>query len=140
MPQSSLSQTPLFQHILMSLPSLRGQIKDAVTASTKQWLLVIRNRTGEVGKLALEAMESRTRRWRSRRERDPMLRLSRVGSAVETVSYETTDGAYRNSFFVFVYLMPVDMVLETLKVDFRPLHQSIHIYTTLDSLDRKSVV
>ncbi|KAH9002467.1 exocyst complex component sec15 subunit [Lactarius hatsudake] len=124
MPQSSLSQTPLFQHILMSLPSLRGQIKDAVTASTKQWLLEIRNLTGEVGKLALEAMESRTRRWRSRREKDPMLRLSRVGSAVETVSYETTD----------------DMVLETLKVDFKPLYQSIHIYSTLDSLDelRKS--
>ncbi|KAF8488489.1 exocyst complex component sec15 subunit [Russula emetica] len=124
MPQSSLSQTPLFQHVLMSLPSLRGQIKDAVTASTKQWLLEIRNLTGEVGKLALEAMESRTRRWRSRREKDPMLRLSRVGSAVETVSYETTD----------------DMVLETLKVDFKPLYQSIHIYTTLDSLDelRKS--
>lgn len=124
MPQSSLSQTPLFQHILMSLPSLRGQIKDAVTASTKQWLLEIRNLTGEVGKLALEAMESRRRRWRSRREKDPMLRHSQVGSAVETVSYETTD----------------DMVLETLKVDFKPLHQSIHIYTTLDSLDelRKS--
>lgn len=84
----------------MSLPSLRGQIKDAVTASTKQWLLEIRNLTGEVGKLALEAMESRTRRWRSRREKDPMLRLSRVGSAVETVSYETTDGAYHASIFV----------------------------------------
>jgi|SRR5712671_4421166 len=101
MPQSSLSQTPLFQHILMSLPSLRGQIKDAVTASTKQWLLEIRNLTGEVGKLALEAMENRTRRWRSRREKDPMLRLSRVGSAVETVSYETTDGAYHVSSFIF---------------------------------------
>ena len=34
----------------------------------------------------------------------------------------------------------VDMVLETLKVDFKPLYQSIHIYTALDSLDelRKS--
>ncbi len=32
------------------------------------------------------------------------------------------------------------MVLETLKVDFKPLYQSIHIYATLDSLDelRKS--
>jgi len=32
------------------------------------------------------------------------------------------------------------MVLETLKVDFKPLYQSIHIYTALDSLDelRKS--
>jgi exocyst complex component 6 len=36
--------------------------------------------------------------------------------------------------------MSVDMVLETLKVDFKPLYQSIHIYSTLDSLDelRKS--
>ncbi|KAI0250002.1 exocyst complex component sec15 subunit [Lactifluus subvellereus] len=124
MPQSSLSQTPLFQHILTSLPSLRGQIKVSVTASTKQWLLEIRNLTGDVGRLALEAMENRTRRWRSRREKDSMLRLNRVGSAVETVSYETTD----------------DMVLEALEVDFKPLYQSIHIYTTLDSLDelRKS--
>jgi hypothetical protein len=85
----------------MSLPSLRGQIKDAVTASTKQWLLEIRNLTGEVGKLALEAMENRTRRWRSRREKDAMLRLSRVGSAVEAVSYETTDGAYHVPYFIF---------------------------------------
>lgn len=125
----------------MSLPSLRGQIKDAVTASTKQWLLEIRNQTGEVGKLALKAMENRTRRWWSRREKDPMLRASRVGSAVETVSYETTDGAYHTSSFVsFTSHASVDMVLETLKVDFKPLYQSIHIYTTLDSLDelRKS--
>ena len=140
MPQSSLSQTPLFQHILTSLPSLRGQIKDAVTASTKQWLLEIRNVTGEVGKLALEAMESRTRRWRSRREKDPMLRLSRVGTAVETVSYETTDGACHTSFSFRLPHVSADMVLETLKVDFKPLYQSIHIYTTLDSIDelRKS--
>ena len=89
----------------MSLPSLRGQIKDAVTASTKQWLLEIRNLTGEVGRLALEAMDNRTRRWRSRREKDPMLRLSRVGSAVEAVSYETTDGASHFSSFVHAYVL-----------------------------------
>ena len=84
----------------MSLPSLRGQIKDAVTASTKQWLLEIRNLTGEVGKLALDAMENRTRRWRSRKEKDSMFRLSRVSSAVETVSYETTDGASHLSYLI----------------------------------------
>lgn len=57
----------------------------------KQWLLEIRNVSAEVGKLAMEAMEARIRRWRSRRERDPLLRSSRVGSAVETVTYEKTD-------------------------------------------------
>jgi hypothetical protein len=91
MPPTSLSQTPFFQHLLSSLPSLRGQIKDAVTASMKQWLLEIRNISAQVGKLALDAMELRTKRWKSRREKDPLLRMSRVGSAVEMVTYEKTE-------------------------------------------------
>jgi hypothetical protein len=91
MPPSSLSQTPFFQYLLSSLPSLREQIKDAVTASMKQWLLEIRNISAEVGGLALEAMETRTRRWRARRDKDLTLRTSRVGSAVEMVSYENRE-------------------------------------------------
>ena len=73
---------------MSSLPSMRTPIKDAVTASTKQWLLEIRNVSGQVGKLAIEALEMRTKKWRARREKDPMLKLSRVGSAVEAVSHE----------------------------------------------------
>lgn len=91
MPPTSLSQTPLFQHLLSSLPSLRAQIKDAVTASVKHWLLDIRNVSSQIGQLALEAMETRTRRWRSRREKDPLLKQSRVGSAVEVMTYEKTE-------------------------------------------------
>ena len=60
----------------------------------KQWLLEIRNVSAQVGKLALEFMEARTRRWRTRREKDPMLRMSRVGSAVEMVTYEKTEGKF----------------------------------------------
>ena len=70
---------------------MRGQIKDAVTASMKQWLLEIRNISAQVGKLALETMEARSRRWRARKDKDPMLRLTRVGSAVEMVTYEKTE-------------------------------------------------
>ncbi|KAJ3518083.1 hypothetical protein NLJ89_g99 [Agrocybe chaxingu] len=117
MPPTSLSQTPFFQHLLSSLPSLRGQIKDAVTASMKQWLLEIRNISAEVGRLAVESMESRTRRWRQRREKDPLLRSNRVGSAVELVTYEKIE--YNDK----------------LHVDFKPLFECIHIYTTLDSLN-----
>jgi exocyst complex component 6 len=101
MPPTSLSQTPLFQHLLSSLPSLRTQIKDAVTASTKQWLLDIRTVSGEVGKLAIEAMEARTRRWRARRERDPMIKHSRVGNAVELVTYEKTECMSLQFFLTF---------------------------------------
>ncbi|KAG6879204.1 hypothetical protein C0992_004443 [Termitomyces sp. T32_za158] len=110
MPSTSLSQTPFFQHLLSSLPSLRAQIKDAVTASMKQWLLEIRNVSAEVGRLASEAMETRTRRWRSRREKDPSLRQSQVGSPVEMITYEKTEY-------------------------FTPLFECIHIYTTLNSLE-----
>lgn len=60
----------------------------------KQWLLEIRNVSGLVGKLALEAMDYRTRKWRSRREKDSMLRLSRVGSAVEMVIQERSDSEF----------------------------------------------
>ncbi|KAF7985236.1 hypothetical protein HWV62_7888 [Athelia sp. TMB] len=121
MPPTSLSQTPFFQHLLSSLPSVRGQIKDAVTASMKQWLLEIRNISAQVGKLALEAMEARSRRWRARKDKDPMLRLTRVGSAVEMVTYEKTEYNVLDN--------------DKLKVDFQPLYQCIHIYTALDSLD-----
>ena len=91
MPPASLSQTPLFQHLMSSLPSLRGQIKDAVTATMKQWLLDVRNNSGQIGRLALDAMDIRTRKWRIRRDREPSLRQSRVGSAVETVVYEKVE-------------------------------------------------
>jgi hypothetical protein len=138
MSPTSLSQTPFFLHLLTSIPSLRRQIKDAVTASMKQWLLEIRNISGRVGELALEAMEARTRRWRSRREKDPLLKLNRVGSAVEMVTYEKTEC----SFFILnvmctVYNLATDNVLDNdkLQVDFKPLYQCIHIYTALDSLD-----
>lgn len=57
----------------------------------KQWLLEIRTVSAEVGKLAVEAMEARTRYWRTRREKDPLLRMSRVGSAVELVTYEKNE-------------------------------------------------
>ncbi|PFH51362.1 hypothetical protein AMATHDRAFT_40154 [Amanita thiersii Skay4041] len=121
LPAPTLSQTPFYQYISSSLPSLRTQIKDAVTASMKQWLLEIRNVSAEVGSLAMEAMETRVRRWRTRRERDPILRTSRVGSAVETITYEKTD------FNVFDN--------DKLRVDFKPLYECIHIYAALNSLD-----
>ncbi|KAJ8086836.1 Rab GTPase-binding exocyst subunit S15 [Marasmius tenuissimus] len=120
LPQTSLSQTPFYQHLLSSLPSLRTQIKNAVTAGMKQWLLEIRNNSGNVGQLSLEAMDARTRRWRARREKDPLLRMSRVGSAVELVTYEKTEFNVLDN--------------DQLRIDFKPLYQCIHIYTALESL------
>lgn len=103
----------------------------------KEWLLKIRENSGDIGRLALEGMENRTRRWRSRRERDPLLRMSRVGSAVELVTYEKTECKCSIAdFFAYANIL-ADNVLDNdrLSVDFKPLYQCIHIYTALDSLD-----
>lgn len=72
---------------------MRAQIKDAVTASLRTCLLDIREASADVGKLALDAMRQRTRRWRSRRDKEPVLKNLRVGSAVELVTNEKIECA-----------------------------------------------
>ncbi|KAG8961089.1 hypothetical protein FRC03_005785 [Tulasnella sp. 419] len=121
LPQTSLSQTPFFEHLLSSLPSLRAQIKDAVTASMKSWLLEIRNTSGLVGRLALDAMKTRARRWKTRQEKDHLLKPSKVGSPVELVISEKLEYNVLDN--------------DQISIDFKPLYQCIHIYTTLDSLE-----
>jgi hypothetical protein len=68
-----------------TVPSTRSQIKDAVTRDFKSWLFEARNESRNVGRLALEAMEQRNRRWKARKAKDTdgTLRLARVGSPIE---------------------------------------------------------
>ncbi|CAG7848707.1 SubName: Full=Related to secretory pathway protein (Exocyst complex protein Sec15) {ECO:0000313/EMBL:CCA69070.1} [Serendipita indica DSM 11827] len=121
LPTSSLSQTPFFNHLLASLPSYRTQIKDAVTASLKTWLFDLRNVSRQVGSLALEAMDLRSKRWAQRKEKEPQLKLCRLGGAVELITYEKVE------YDVFDN--------DKLQVDFKPLYQSILIYTALEMLE-----
>ncbi|KAH7343400.1 exocyst complex component, sec15 subunit [Rhizoctonia solani] len=121
LPFSSISQTPFLDHILASLPSLRAQIKGAVTSEHNSWLLTVREVTGEVGELALAAVEERARRWRTRREREGLSYTNRVGCAVELVTNEKVEYDVLNN--------------DRIVVDFKPLYQSIHIHTALDALD-----
>ncbi|KAB5596325.1 Exocyst complex component Sec15 [Ceratobasidium theobromae] len=121
LPFSSISQTPFLDHILASLPSLRAQIKGAVTSEHNSWLLTVRELTGQVGQLALAAVDERARRWRPRREREALSYSNRVGCAVELVTNEKVEYDILNN--------------ERIAVDFKPLYQSIHIHTALDALD-----
>ncbi|CEL63695.1 Exocyst complex component 6B OS=Mus musculus GN=Exoc6b PE=2 SV=1 [Rhizoctonia solani AG-1 IB] len=121
LPFSSISQTPFLDHILASLPSLRAQIKGAVTSEHNSWLLTVREVTGEVGNLALTAVEERARRWRARRDREGLSYTNRVGCAVELVTNEKVEYDILNN--------------DRIVVDFKPLYQSIHIHTALDALD-----
>jgi len=113
------------------------QIKDAVTAAKNTWLLELRNVSGQVGLLALEAMDLRTRRWKARKDKDPQLKLSRVGGAVELITNEKVEcEPFIDTAREHTNPPTIDNVLdnEKLKVDFKPLYQCILIYTALDSL------
>lgn len=159
LPPSSISQTPLYEHILSSLPSLQKEIKSAVTATEKNWLLDVRQASGQVGKLALDQMESRTRKWKSKQERDPGLRHMQVGGAVELVNHEKVECEWMCSYLRFVFfprpksisqdrpvtntmisLSPSYVTMTTvdplsndhIQLDFKPLLQCIHIYDALN--------
>jgi hypothetical protein len=94
----------------------------------------------EIGKLALESMRQRTRRWRSRREKEPALKNLRVGSAVELVTNEKVEResalrGFRPSGLDMSDICSVNLLdNDKVKLDFAPLHQSIHIYTALLAL------
>ncbi|OCF36896.1 hypothetical protein I316_01494 [Kwoniella heveanensis BCC8398] len=118
LPPPSISQTPFYAHILSSLPSLRLSIKDAVTASTKTWLFDVRESGAKVGKLALEQMAARIKKWRAKREKEGGVRLARVGGALELVHNERVE------------FDPLDN--EEIQIDFKPLYQCIHIYEALE--------
>lgn len=91
LPPPSISGTPFYAHILSSLPSLRLSIKDAVTASTKSWLFDVRESGAAVGRLALEQMSGRIKKWKARREKEGGVRLARVGGALELVNNERVE-------------------------------------------------
>lgn len=91
LPPPSISNTPFYLHLVSSIPSLRLSIKDAVTASTKSWLFDIRESSALVGKLALEQMGARIKKWRAKREKEGGIRLARIGGALELVYNERSE-------------------------------------------------
>ncbi|SYW85213.1 related to secretory pathway protein (exocyst complex protein Sec15) [Ustilago bromivora] len=107
------------KHMMEGIPQMRNQVKMGVTKEMKEWLYEVREKSRTVGQLALEAMESRQKRWRVKAQRDPLLRLAKVNSAIELVVNERTEYNFVDN--------------EKVKVDFRPLYQCIHIHDALDA-------
>jgi len=108
-----------------------------VTAANIQWLTDVRDKSEETGKLALEAMRVRSRRWRSRKEKEPMFRSSRVGSAVELVTHDKieSEGPVLLSMSTLTDSRSDNLLNnDQVSINFEPLHQAILIYTTLSIL------
>ncbi|EST08300.1 Exocyst complex subunit Sec15-like protein [Kalmanozyma brasiliensis GHG001] len=106
------------RHMLDGIPQMRGQVKAAVTREMKEWLFEVREKSRTVGQLALETMENRQKRWRVKTQRDPLLRLAKVNSAIELVVNERAEHNFVDN--------------DRVSIDFRPLYQCIHIYDALD--------
>ncbi|KAJ9099706.1 hypothetical protein QFC20_005640 [Naganishia adeliensis] len=119
LPPSTISSTPFYQQIMLSIPLFRTEIKSSVTAEQNAWLLGIRESSPLVGQLALRHMEVRARKWKSKVERDGNVKQVRIGSAIELVNNEKSEFNPLNN--------------EHISMDFKPLLQCIHIYDALNS-------
>ncbi|KAE8215560.1 hypothetical protein CF327_g1211 [Tilletia walkeri] len=104
--------------MLEGIPQTRERIRAAVTREMKEWLFEAREKSRTVGRLALDAMELRQKRWKAKAQKDPMLSLAKVNSAIELVVNERIEYNFVDN--------------EHVKIDFKPLYQCIHIYDVLN--------
>ena len=120
-----LMQHELAQMIRDSIPNVRERVSMDVTKQLKSWMYDVREKSGAVGRIALETMEARQQRWRHRSQKDPMLRMSSINSPIEQIVNERVE----------VNFLQNDKV----QVDFKPLYQCIHIYEVLDQREKLQV-
>ncbi|KAL4399832.1 Rab GTPase-binding exocyst subunit S15 [Malassezia pachydermatis] len=118
---------PLMHHELAQLvrdniPDIRERIRAEVTKELTGWMFDVREKSGAVGRIALETMEARQQRWRHRSQKDPMLRMSSINSPIEQLVNERIEVNFLDN--------------EKVKVDFKPLYQCIHIYEVLDQREQ----
>lgn len=110
------------QRLRDNIPDIRERIQREVIKQLKGWMFDVRAKSGAIGRVALETMEARQQRWRSRSQKDPMLRMSSINSPIEQVMNEKIDVNFLENEYV--------------QIDFEPLYQCIHIYEVLHQRER----
>ncbi|KAJ3045438.1 hypothetical protein HDV00_010308 [Rhizophlyctis rosea] len=105
------------------IPRLQDKIQDAVLQEMKEWFVRIRENTQKIGKLALEhtaVKQEHIREKRARQARGATVSASSVnlGTSFEMVINEEDESDALNN--------------DEIKVDFRPLHQCLHIHDVLN--------
>ncbi|KAI7856535.1 exocyst complex subunit Sec15-like-domain-containing protein [Circinella umbellata] len=99
------------EHISKGVPLTQKMVKDDVTIQLREWLATVRGVSREIGSLAMQRMQERQDRWRTKTADNPKLRYLQhhnVNSAIEMVVNEGLES-----------------------IDFEPLYRCIHIYDTL---------
>ncbi|KAA1138829.1 hypothetical protein PGTUg99_017684 [Puccinia graminis f. sp. tritici] len=109
-----------------ALPNEKIRIREEVTKQLNSWLYDARQQSQQLGRLALEALELRDRRWKARKDRlnsqdtASMALLVNLNTPVEIAVSERHD---------YHVLDSGDGSL----IDFGPLYLAIHIHETLDA-------
>ena len=107
------------RHLLLSIPNSIQQIRNTVTKEMKSWLFAAREASRNIGRLTLEAMLLRSRRWAARKAKDVdgTLRLARINGSVELAFSERHEVNVLDS--------------EHADLEFKPLYQSILVHDLL---------
>ncbi|CAO3659662.1 unnamed protein product [Rhizopus microsporus] len=104
--------------LAQGVPIMQNTIKATVTMELKEWLARVREISREIGQLAMQRMQERQDRWRSRTSENPRLKNlqhHQVNSAIEMVVNEGLETS----------------ILDEVNIDFEPLYKCIHVYSTL---------
>ncbi|RCH83819.1 hypothetical protein CU098_000044, partial [Rhizopus stolonifer] len=119
--QDRLGQTTQYtfaKMLVQGVPVMQNNIKATVTIELKEWLARVREISREIGHLAMQRMQERQERWRSKTTENPKLKNlqhHQVNSAIEMVVNEGLETS----------------ILDEVNIDFEPLYKCIHVYDTL---------
>ncbi|KAL0074521.1 exocyst complex subunit Sec15-like-domain-containing protein [Phycomyces blakesleeanus] len=107
-----ISNYSFTQRLEKGVPVMQNTIKGTVTVELKEWLARVREVSREIGSLAMQRMQERQDRWRTKTIENPKLKNLQhhnVNSAIEMVVNEGQE----------------------FSIDFEPLYRCIHVYDTL---------
>lgn len=88
------------------IPVMQNSIKGTVTVELKEWLARVREISREIGNLAMQRMQERQDRWRSKTTENPKLKNlqhHQVNSAIEMVVNEGLESMFflRQNYFFY---------------------------------------
>lgn len=86
-----ITQYTFAKMLAQSIPLMQNTIKSTVTVELKEWLARVREISREIGNLAMQRMQERQERWRSKTTENPKLKNlqhHQVNSAIEMVVNE----------------------------------------------------
>ncbi|KAI8877265.1 exocyst complex subunit Sec15-like protein [Backusella circina FSU 941] len=114
----TVTQYSFAKMLAQGIPVMQTKIKNTITDSLKEWLASVRQVSRKIGQEAMDRMQKRQDRWRTKTTENPKLKNlqhHQVNSAIEMVVNEGLETS----------------ILDDVNIDFEPLYRCIHVYASL---------